>query len=406
MSNQIKYFILFLACWVVNRTNAQDSGPDCVNPQLITILQEQFCDSAEERFYFTENDQFTFWYQIDFKTDRTIELNLEPLDSTDHYDMVIYPSTGIDRFCNAMVRGQVKPFNLKERTIKGKKGESYHVGVLHLGEVGCGHELTIESDKGECKYIALHEECIELIASRRIAPEPQPEPVFKALKARPEMIKLEEPVIKGKVINATTGKSLKAQINFVEKKSGDTYPILSYTDDGYVFEGEIGVTYEVTCELFGYKKYRKEITFDDYGEFNIEMIPFTVGERMVMRSIYFHPNTYALKDGSEEILYYLANFMKENPNVRIEIQGHTNGNRRVRRNKLYRNLGPEWNYTGSAKKLSQYRAEVLKEWLVKQGVEHDRIEPVGYGGDRMIIKDPKTMKQAMKNIRVEVHIIE
>ena len=52
------------------------------------------------------------------------------------------------------------------------------------------------------------------------------------------------------------------------------------------------------------------------------------------------------------------------------------------------------------------RAETIKKFLVEKGVNPDNLITEGYGGDRMIVKNPRTMEQAMRNIRVEVHVIE
>ena len=123
-----------------------------------------------------------------------------------------------------------------------------------------------------------------------------------------------------------------------------------------------------------------------------------------MHQIYFFPNTFALRKGSEPELKNLAKYLLANPDITIEVQGHTNGNNRILRNRAYRGLGKEWNFEGSAKKLSQYRARSIRQYLESQDIDPARISVKGYGGDRMIVKKPHTMEAAQKNIRVEVWI--
>ncbi len=125
-----------------------------------------------------------------------------------------------------------------------------------------------------------------------------------------------------------------------------------------------------------------------------------------MYKIYFHPNTYVLKEESKKELLKLTIFMLENNNYSFEIQGHTNGNKTVKKTKNFANLGEEWNFKGTAKKLSKMRAEKIKTYLVENGVKETQLQTIGYGGDRMIIEKPKNMKQAMQNIRVEVIVIQ
>ena len=125
----------------------------------------------------------------------------------------------------------------------------------------------------------------------------------------------------------------------------------------------------------------------------------------VMKSIYFHPNTYALKRESIGELQKLLNYLNNNPTASIEIQGHTNGDHRVAKNKAYESLGPEWNFSGSAKELSLKRAEAIKKFLETNGIPESRLVPKGYGGKKPIIRDPQTNEEGQMNIRVEVVIL-
>jgi outer membrane protein OmpA-like peptidoglycan-associated protein len=62
-------------------------------------------------------------------------------------------------------------------------------------------------------------------------------------------------------------------------------------------------------------------------------------------------------------------------------------------------------FRGSAKKLSQYRADLIKKHLVEKGINSDRLIALGYGGSKMIYRDPKDQEEANKNIRVGVLIL-
>ena len=56
----------------------------------------------------------------------------------------------------------------------------------------------------------------------------------------------------------------------------------------------------------------------------------------------------------------------------------------------------------SAKKLSEYRAYTIQQWLVAQGIDESRMEIKGWGGKKMIYD--KFDSQADKNVRVEIEI--
>ena len=88
--------------------------------------------------------------------------------------------------------------------------------------------------------------------------------------------------------------------------------------------------------------------------------------------------------------------------MKIEIQGFTNGNNRI---KASPDDISEGSFTGSSKKLSQLRAEMIKKYLVEKGVSAERLETNGYGGSKMIYPNPKNQEEANKNIRVGILIL-
>ena len=87
-------------------------------------------------------------------------------------------------------------------------------------------------------------------------------------------------------------------------------------------------------------------------------------------------------DDSAEI-QKVADFMKKYPDVKVTIEGYTDNRGNAAMNK----------------KLSQKRAEAVKEELVKSGVEASRLSAVGYGAANPIA-DNKTEEGRARNRRV------
>jgi len=58
----------------------------------------------------------------------------------------------------------------------------------------------------------------------------------------------------------------------------------------------------------------------------------------------------------------------------------------------------------SAKKLSELRAETVRNYLIRHGISKDRMELKGWGGKKMLYK--KLDPEAIKNVRVEIEILE
>ena len=106
-----------------------------------------------------------------------------------------------------------------------------------------------------------------------------------------------------------------------------------------------------------------------------------------MQGIEFETGKSTIKKKSFPLLDQIANIFIENANYVIEVQGHTD------------NVGkPDMNL-----RLSQQRADAVKNYLAKKGVEASRMTAVGYGQE-VPIADNKTKAGRQKNRRVEFKI--
>lgn len=108
------------------------------------------------------------------------------------------------------------------------------------------------------------------------------------------------------------------------------------------------------------------------------------------RNIYFEYNKADIKPESYPILDSIALFLKEYPNVKVEIGGHTDS----RGSDAY-NL-----------KLSQARAEAVRDYLIKvHAIEPERLIAKGYGERRLIVYPEKSEEDYQMNRRVEFTIL-
>lgn len=141
-----------------------------------------------------------------------------------------------------------------------------------------------------------------------------------------------------------------------------------------------------------------------------DLVRYHKGDIQTLYNVYFYNDAAIMLPESKYQLNNLLEMMKENASYKIMLHGHTNGNAR---GKLIK-MGPSKSFfaladdvkegTGSAKDLSKARAEVIKEWLLAQGVGEDRVEVKAWGGGRML--HDKNSVNAKKNIRVDVEILE
>ncbi len=109
----------------------------------------------------------------------------------------------------------------------------------------------------------------------------------------------------------------------------------------------------------------------------------------VFDNVYFNENKTNIDPMAAKALDRDGMILKENPNIRVEIGGHTD------------NLGSE----KANQKLSEMRALSVKKYLMdKFNISDDRLIVKGYGGTKPIA-DNKTQEGRSKNRRVEFKVI-
>ncbi|MFN3976124.1 MAG: OmpA family protein [Aquificaceae bacterium] len=89
---------------------------------------------------------------------------------------------------------------------------------------------------------------------------------------------------------------------------------------------------------------------------------------MVAARVHFDFDKYTIKREYIPLLNEVVKILKENPNVRIRIEGYTD------------NIGPK----AYNDKLALKRAKAVKDYLVKAGIPEDRIEIAGFGKEKYI----------------------
>lgn len=110
----------------------------------------------------------------------------------------------------------------------------------------------------------------------------------------------------------------------------------------------------------------------------------TVGAKIVLEGVTFATNSANLTPESETVLRKALNTLLAYPEMVVEIQGYTDN-------------------TGSRAyniQLSKRRAEAVRNWLIAQGINGERIVASGYGPDNPIAPN-NTAEGRAKNRRIE-----
>jgi outer membrane protein OmpA-like peptidoglycan-associated protein len=273
-----------------------------------------------------------------------------------------------------------------------------------------------------------------------IKPEPPAieSPVVQPAVQQPEIVVAENPTIVQHAVmtlgntevflslyNARNNRIVDGQVNVVDTDrarlitsvKGNEYLVLP---DPKSKSGQL----TLICEAFGYRKIQQEINYplpladtvksyiDLMGTtlvINFDLVRYQKGDIGTLYNVYFYNDAALMLPESKYELNSLLQLMNENSRYRIRLHGHTNGNYT---GKIF-TTGPEKNFftleganqgMGTAKDLSRNRAEVIKEFLVSNGIEPSRMEIKAWGGKRPIFD--KNSANAKKNVRVEVEILE
>lgn len=212
----------------------------------------------------------------------------------------------------------------------------------------------------------------------------------EALKPKPVAL------IQGRVINSKTKQPVAARIIYETLPDGKqagiarsnpltgSYKIVLPAGSNYAFlavaDGYIAINENL--DLRKINKYQ-EISRDLF------LVPIEHGQIVKLNNIFFERGKYDLLPESFVELQRVVEFLKLNPNIHIEIRGHTCDIGSVQDNQI----------------LSENRAKSVQDYLISKGIEPHRLNTIGFG-----LKHPDfpntSEANRKKNRRVEFLIID
>jgi outer membrane protein OmpA-like peptidoglycan-associated protein len=161
----------------------------------------------------------------------------------------------------------------------------------------------------------------------------------------------------------------------VNKKNFKTQVVITAKKEDYAFSA---VVVDVSDKTFA----------SPAPNASLEMKELKVNERIVINDIHYKTNSAELDPRSDIMLNEFAQWLKENPKIRVEIGGHTD------------NVGS----SSTNLALSTDRAFTVKAYLEDRGIDGHRITAKGYG-DSMPIADNKTADGKAQNRRTEFKVL-
>jgi outer membrane protein OmpA-like peptidoglycan-associated protein len=116
---------------------------------------------------------------------------------------------------------------------------------------------------------------------------------------------------------------------------------------------------------------------------------FEEGELTTLEQVYFSAGLPEIMEESYAQLNRLRDLLILNPGISIEIHGHVN---------------LDENSSKKAQKLSKQRAMMVKKYLIQNGVDPERLYPIGFGSSKPVYAKPQDEEQKEANRRVEILI--
>lgn len=155
-----------------------------------------------------------------------------------------------------------------------------------------------------------------------------------------------------------------------------------------------GKSYSYRAQTTGYMPVEESIDLEKIHKYtevkqDLYLVPIEVGQIVKLTNVFFDQGKYELLKDSYHTLNRLVQLLNNNPDMIIELGGHTDN-------------------TGSSElnlRLSQDRVESVKRYLMTKGVSTDRMEAKGYGSLKPLLENINEDNRKL-NRRVEFKIIK
>lgn len=149
-------------------------------------------------------------------------------------------------------------------------------------------------------------------------------------------------------------------------KDGSDQRIFVRKDGTYTMAVQPGMEYVMLGSAPGYlnQKQTLSVPVQEEGEtFYVDFYLPSISKPVLIENIFYDFDKATLRPESKEALDEIIAMLEDNPNVTIELLAHTD-----------RKGSEEYNIN-----LSQRRAQSVVDYLIKGGIEEERLTPAGYG---------------------------
>ena len=258
---------------------------------------------------------------------------------------------------------------------------------------GLGDVVRVRIDEAQTDMLAEADTTLAL----PVIEEPTPAEVATDTVAETPDNEVATAPVRGTITNRNSQEPIAAQLTFRSQKKDTTQVVRASagSDGSFTVQLPADDDYALTVAADGFIRVRDQLSVAAQADESAAMVrdyaltPIEVGSTVNLENVLFDRGNATMLPGSYETLDEVVAFLQENPAVEIEVAGHTDNQGRA-----------DLNLT-----LSRERAAAVKQYLVEQGINADRIIQQGYGGTRPLVSNA-IEEERNKNRRVEFTILK
>ncbi len=158
---------------------------------------------------------------------------------------------------------------------------------------------------------------------------------------------------------------------------GSNQKQIARNDGSFSFPLDRGVSYVMLAGAKGFLNAKQEFTSDTTevdAEYGVDFLLASINKPVVIENIFYDFDKATLRPESQTALDEMAQLLRDNPNVTIEMASHTD----------------RWGRDEYNLDLSHRRAKSVIDYLIAAGISSDRLQYQGYGETR-----PKTITKKL-----------
>lgn len=214
--------------------------------------------------------------------------------------------------------------------------------------------------------------------------------LFTCVAVSAQVIETADVLVVGTVIDEETKEPVEAKIKYESLPYGSKIGIFSGSE--FTFNMLNGNNYILMVSADGYGSYQETLVYDSAvnGELKktVALRATGINRLITLDKLIFGLGKANITEESYEQLNELVTMLNANPNMTIQLEGHTD-------------------FRGNDKlnmELSEDRVEAVKDYLVKQGIDKKRIQTKAFGGTQPLSR-ASDAESRRRNRRVEVRIL-